>query len=168
MKLKLKVKYHDEKYKRLKEIEEGDWIDLRLQNLISVERWDEEKGEMVKTKNTSKDKIVKYKAGDTLFFGLGVSIELPKGHEAHVLPRSSTFAKTGFLLTNSMGIIDCSYCGDEDEWKTMVYCTRDGEINLGERYFQFRIVKNQPDLDIVEVEKLGNKNRGGYGITDNK
>ena len=167
--MNIKVKYFNEDYPKMEKIEQGDWIDLRVDN---IKEWESERYIL---SGTDKDKLaklpmvdssIKYKEGDILFLGLGVAMELPEGYEAHVLPRSSTFKKTGFILTNGMGIIDNKYCGDDDEWKAMVYCTRDGIINRHDKLFQFRIVENQPKLNFNEVEVLNNKNRGGFGSTD--
>ena len=84
-----------------------------------------------------------------------------------MVPRSSTFKKWGIVQTNSMGIIDCSYCGDGDVWRMPVLCLRkEGTvIKKGDRICQFRIMKNQPDIHLVEVEHLGNQDRGGFGST---
>lgn len=153
----IKIKYFSKDYPRLKKISQGDWIDLRVDRILG---YNEDKD------NDTHWKYCPYKEGDILFFGLGVAMQLPEGYEAHLLPRSSTFKKTGFLLTNGKGIIDNSYSGDEDEWKVMVYCTRDGEIKRFDRLFQFRIVKSQPSISFTEVKKLGSNNRGGYGSTD--
>ena len=96
---------------------------------------------------------------------LGVAMELPKGYEAHVVPRSSTFKNYGLLQVNSCGIIDGSYCGDEDMWRMPVYATRDTVVNLNDRICQFRIMQNQPQIVFQEVNALGNSNRGGFGST---
>lgn len=92
-------------------------------------------------------------------------MKLPEGYEAHVVPRSSTFKKWGIIQTNSMGIIDNSYCGDNDIWGLPVYATRDTRILRGDRVCQFRIVKKMPHLNIEEVEHLTDNNRGGFGST---
>ena len=96
---------------------------------------------------------------------LGVAIELPKGYEAIVLPRSSTFKKYGLIMTNSAGVIDESYNGDADWWGFPFYATRDIVIEQNTRIAQFRIFEHQPPLLFVEVKKLGNPNRGGFGST---
>nr|DAW09243.1 MAG TPA: dUTPase [Caudoviricetes sp.] len=140
-KKKVKIKYHDDEVSPIKNISVGDWIDL--------------------ASNTE----VKYKKGDTVVIDLGVAMELPHGFEAHLLPRSSTFQNTGLILTNSMGIIDNSYCGDNDYWCAKFYATRDGEIEKGQRLLQFRIVENQPTVLFSKVMHLGNADRGGYGST---
>ena len=123
------------------ELHKGDWIDL--------------------PSNTE----IEYKAGDTVVIDFGVAMELPKGFEAHLLPRSSTFQNTGLLLTNSMGIIDNSFCGDNDYWGAKFYAVRDGVITRGQRLCQFRLMENQPELTFTEVHHLGNEDRGGYGST---
>ena len=97
---------------------------------------------------------------------LGVAMELPKGYEALVAPRSSTFKKYGVLLANSIGVIDESYCGDNDEWKFLAYATRDVVIEEDERICQFRIIRHQPEIEFEEVFELGNTDRGGMGSTD--
>lgn len=143
----IKVKYHAD-IEPLEKIEQGDWIDLRCAEDVII--WE----------------------GDVQLISLGVSMKLPEGYEAHVLPRSSTFKKYGIIMTNSMGIIDNSYCGDEDVWRFPALCLKGKEygefytkINKGERIAQFRIVKKQPEIEFVEVEHLDGENRGGFGST---
>lgn len=122
----------------------GDWIDLRNNEDVSL------------------------KKGDFKLIDLGVAMELPDGYEAMVIPRSSTFLKYGLLQANSLGLIDNSYCGDNDFWAMPAYATRDIEIPKGTRICQFRIQKNQPDINFEFVDSLGNKNRGGFGSTGEK
>ena len=105
------------------------------------------------------------KAGEYKMFPLGVAMQLPKGYEAIVVPRSSTFKKYGIILVNSFGIIDESFCGDNDEWQYLAYAMRDTHIPKNERICQFRIVKHQPEIELIEVEELGNQDRGGIGST---
>lgn len=119
----------------------GDWIDLKA----------------------AKD--IGYVAGESFMIPLGVAIEMPKGYEAHLLPRSSTFKKHGIIMANSMGIIDNAYCGDADEWKLLAYATFPGVIEKGKRIAQFRIVESMPTVSIETVEHLPGKNRGGFGST---
>jgi dUTP pyrophosphatase len=96
---------------------------------------------------------------------LGVAMELPMGYEALVAPRSSTFNKYGIILVNSIGVIDESYHGDGDEWHFLAYAICDTYIPKNERICQFRIIEHQPDVEMVEVETLGNADRGGIGST---
>lgn len=122
-------------------IRQGDWIDLRAA------------------------KTVTFIEGQYGIIPLGIAVELPEGYEAHVVPRSSTFNKTGLIMANSFGVIDNSYSGDDDEWGFPFYATATGGVNKGQRIAQFRIVENQPDFELVKVESLGNANRGGFGST---
>ena len=108
---------------------------------------------------------IKYKQGDVLICSLGFATNLGKGYEAHLLPRSSTFAKKGLILTNSMGLIDSEYCGDNDEWIAVFYATRPGSIRVHDRLAQMTIQKSNPDVELEEVEELNNENRGGFGST---
>ena len=124
----------------------SDWIDLRC---------------------ASKEDII-MKAGEFKLIPLGVAMELPKGYEAHVVPRSSTFKNFGIIQTNSQGIIDNSYKGDNDFWFFPAYALRDTTIKFNDRICQFRIEKKQPDIKFEEVNILGNNNRGGYGSTGTK
>lgn len=138
----IKIRYFSDEIERLRYIGgKSDWIDLR-----AAER-------------------VELKAGDFRLIRLGVAMELPRGYEAHVVPRSSTFKTWGLLQTNSMGVIDGSYCGDNDEWRVPVYATRDTVVEVGDRICQFRIMKNQPEITFEEVAHLGGEDRGGFGTT---
>ena len=136
----IKVKYLGG-VEKIKQIAVGDWIDLRA----------------------AED--VRMKAGEYKMFPLGVAMQLPEGYEALVLPRSSTFKKYGVILVNSMGVIDESYCGDNDEWQFLAYALRDTVIPKNERICQFRIIEHQPKVELIEVESLGNADRGGIGST---
>lgn len=108
---------------------------------------------------------VTLKAGEFRLIPLGVAIALPEGWEAHIVPRSSTFKNYGILQTNSMGVVDCSYCGDNDQWRMPVYATRDVTIEKNARICQFRIMQNQPPLTFIRVEHLEGPDRGGFGST---
>lgn len=119
----------------------GDWIDLRCAEDVTM------------------------KAGEYRMIPLGVCMELPHGYEALVAPRSSTFKKYGIMPANSVGIIDESYKGDNDEWNFLAYAVRDTTINKNERICQFRIIEHQPLIMLKEVEVLGNTDRGGIGST---
>ena len=138
----IKIRYFSDEIERLRYIDgKSDWIDLRCAERTEL------------------------KAGDFALIPLGVAMELPECYEAHVVPRSSTFKTWGIIQTNSMGIIDHSYCGDNDQWRMPVYATRDTVIELGDRICQFRIVENQPKLEFLECEHLSGPDRGGFGST---
>ena len=119
----------------------SDWFDLRLGHEVALI------------------------AGVFRLVPLGVAIALPEGYEAHIVPRSSTFKNYGILQTNSMGVVDCSYCGDNDQWRMPVYATRDVTIEKNARICQFRIMQNQPPLRFTRVERLDGPDRGGFGST---
>lgn len=122
-------------------IEQGDWIDLRAAETILIVK------------------------GEFKYIPLGVAMQLPEGYEALVAPRSSLYKRRGIIMTNSIGIMDESYCGDGDQWRIPAYATRDTLIPKGERICQFRIVKHQPEIKFEIVDTLGNPDRGGYGST---
>jgi dUTP pyrophosphatase len=138
----IKIKYFSDEIERLDYIDgKSDWIDLRASEEVELA------------------------AGEFKLIPLGVAMQLPKGYEAHLVPRSSTFKTWGLLQTNSMGVVDCSYCGDNDMWRMPVYATRDTVIHVNDRIAQFRIMENQPKIVFTEVETLGNNDRGGFGST---
>lgn len=119
----------------------SDWIDLRAAESVTL------------------------KAGEFRLIPLGVAIALPAGYEAHIVPRSSTFKTYGILQTNSMGVVDNTYCGDGDQWRFPAYATRDVTVEKGARICQFRVMENQPPLEFVSVEHLDGPDRGGFGST---
>lgn len=138
----IKIKYFDSELNKLAYIDgKSDWIDLRASETAEL------------------------KKGEFRLIPLGVAMELPAGYEAHVVPRSSTFKNYGILQTNSCGVIDGSYCGDQDMWRMPVYATRDTVIHKGDRICQFRIMRNQPAIVFEEVDSLNNQDRGGFGTT---
>ena len=119
----IRIKYFSDEIERLRYIDgKSDWIDLRASERVEL------------------------KKGEYKLIPLGVAMQLPEGYEAHVVPRSSTFKTYGVIQTNSCGVIDGSYCGDEDIWKMPVYATRDTVIEKNDRICQFRIMKNQPKI----------------------
>lgn len=139
--MQIKVKYFSNKIDKIKQTENGDWIDLR-----SAEN-------------------VKLKAGEFKIIKLGVGMILPDGYEAHIVPRSSTYKNFKILQTNSCGIIDNSYSGEEDQWGMPIIAMEDTEISINDRICQFRIVEKMPKVDIVTVEHLNSVSRGGFGST---
>lgn len=139
----IKIKYHTDitPIKFIGGADKSNWIDLRAAETVEL------------------------KKGDLYYISLGVSMQLPEGYEAHVAPRSSTPKNFGIICANSFGIIDSSFCGDNDIWKFPCYAIRDTVIHKNDRICQFRIVKKQPDIEIVTVDKLNNPDRGGWGST---
>lgn len=137
-KLNIKVKYHAD-ITPLEKYQFGDWIDLR----------------------TAEDTMLK--KGDYKLISLGVSMQLPPGYEALIIPRSSTFKHWGILQTNHCGLIDNSYCGDDDIWMFPALATRDTFIPKNSRICQFKIQKKMKNVIFETVDTLNNVNRGGFG-----
>lgn len=138
----LHIKYFDPEMPKLEFIQnKSDWIDLRCAETIEL------------------------KAGESKLIPLGVAMKIMPGYEAHIAPRSSTFKNYGIWQTNSIGVIDNSYSGDNDMWRMPVCATRDVTINKYDRICQFRIVEKQPEFKFVEVEHLDEADRGGFGST---
>ena len=163
MKLKIKVKRINKSIPFSKVISKGDWIDLRAAETITLNA--PQAGTLKRRIVNGVERSYRNVVFDSKLIKLGVAIQLPKGFEAVVLSRSSTYKNFGVILGNSEGVIDQSYCGDNDEWKFPVLATRRATIPKGERICQFRIVANQPQLILSEVEHLHNADRGGFGST---
>jgi len=108
---------------------------------------------------------VELKAGEFKLIPLGIAMQLPEGYEAHIVPRSSTFKNFGIIQTNHCGIIDNSYCGDNDQWLFPAYALRDTVIKTNDRICQFRIMEIQPEITFEEISVLSGPNRGGFGST---
>ena len=147
--LTMRIKYFDNATK-LKKITKGNWIDVYA----------------------NKDMFVK--EGDRAMIPLGFALELPNGWEGHLAPRSSTFKTWGIIQTNSVGVVDDTYIGDNDQWHMPVYCLQgkdsvDGQlgtiIRKGDKIGQFRIMEVMPQIEFEEVDSFGNADRGGFGST---
>ena len=139
--IEIEIKYFDKGIKKLEKINQGDWYDLRSAETVQLNQ------------------------GDYHLLKLGVGMKLPKGFEAHVVPRSSTFKNFGVLQTNHIGVIDNTYCGDNDQWHFPCLAMRNTIIQKNDRICQFRIVANQPPIEFIEVESLEAESRGGIGST---
>lgn len=119
----------------------GDWIDLF----------------------TAED--TELKAFDFKLIPLGVAMKLPEGYEANVVPRSSTYKKWNVIQANSFGVIDNAYCGNDDQWMFPAIALKDTFIPKHTRICQFKIMKNQANIQFNIVHELEDKNRGGFGST---
>lgn len=138
----IRIKYLSDNIEKLRYIDgKSDWVDLRCAQRIEL------------------------KAGEFRLIPLGVAMELPRGFEAHIVPRSSTFKNFGVIQTNHCGIVDESYCGNDDQWFFPALAMRDTVIEVNDRICQFRIFAHQPVLDFEETADLGNAARGGIGST---
>lgn len=142
MKETIQIKYHTDRIEKLRYIDgKSDWIDLRA----------------------AKDYDLK--KGDFCLIDLGISVKLPEGYEMITAPRSSTFKNYGLIQSNGIGIVDESYCGDDDVLMMPVFATRDVHVSVNDRLCQFRILRHQPEIIFEEKEHLGDKTRGGFGST---
>ena len=138
----IKIKYFTDKIDKLEYIDgKSDWIDLSASEEVTL------------------------KKGEFKLIPLGVAMELPKGYEAHIVPRSSTYKNFGLIQANHCGIVDGSYCGDNDMWRMPVIAMRDTTIHVNDRICQFRIMKNQPRICFEQVDHLEGADRGGFGST---
>ncbi len=139
---KLKIKYHVKELEKLRYIDgKSDWIDLRVAENVSM------------------------KQGEYRLISMGISVEIPKGYEMLIVPRSSAYKNFGILQTNAMGVVDESFCGDNDIIHMPILAMRDTEIHINDRIGQFRLMPHQPEVYFIEVDHLDNEDRGGFGTT---
>lgn len=143
--MKLRIKYLQDAT-RMNKITKGNWIDVYAYEDTFVPE------------------------GERAMINLGFALELPKGWEGHLAPRSSTFKTWGVIQTNSVGVVDDTYIGDNDIWHMPVYCLQAKDengtwIKTGDKIGQFRIMEVMPEIEFEEVESFGNQDRGGFGTT---
>lgn len=150
--MEIRIKYFEGAV-RLKKIAKGNWIDVYA----------------------NKDMFIK--EGERAMIPLGFALELPKGYEAHLAPRSSTFKTWGIIQTNSVGVVDDTYIGDNDQWHMPVFCLQGKDLNedikgtfikRGDKIGQFRTMEVMGDIELLEVDSFGNEDRGGFGTTGKK
>ena len=170
--MKIRIKYFDEA-KKLEKISKGNWIDVYANKDVFVPE------------------------GERAMIPLGFALELPQGWEGHLAPRSSTFKTWGVIQTNSVGVVDDTYIGDNDQWHMPVYCLQGKDTNIievydesitdlsgnkykikkeikgtwihkGDKIGQFRIMEVMPEIEFEEVDVFNNKDRGGFGSTGTK
>lgn len=138
----IKIKYFTEDIDKLRYVDgKSDWIDLRAAETVEM------------------------KKGEFKLIPLGVAMVLPKGYEAHIVPRSSTFKNFGIIQTNHMGVVDESYCGPNDQWFFPALAMRDTRISKNDRICQFRIMEHQPSIEFITNTLEDNIDRGGHGST---
>lgn len=93
----------------------------------------------------------------------GLFMELPRGYEAQVRPRSGLAAKHGLTVLNSPGTIDADYRGEVK----VILVNLSNEpftINDGERVAQLVIARHE-QIVWNETEELGltERGEGGFG-----
>lgn len=150
----------------------GDWIDLKAAKDIEIRA--------AQAGTQYQQNGLKYRNVNipVIYIPLGVAMELPKGFEAIVVPRSSTPKKKGLFIPNGQGVIDLSYQGNNDEWHFISSPLTNTDIKKGNKICQFRIQLSQKatfcqklkwlfssGIELVKVDNLSNNNRGGMGTT---
>ena len=153
-------------------IDKGEWIDLKSAKTVKLGAPHATTLSGNRTKRTVEFSPV--------LLPLGIGMRLPKGYEAVLLPRSSTFKYYGSIVSNSQGVIDSTYCGPEDEWKLPLLPILEGEVKEGEKICQFRIQLSQKATIWQKIKWLFNnkikfefvseysnevESRGGFGTT---
>jgi len=176
MKLKIKIKrFKNENGEPIinfpKVIKKGDWVDLfaAKECILNAPQAGTLKGKEVKHRDV---------VSEVTYIPLGVAMKLPDGFEAIVAPRSSAAKKMGIMCANSIGIIDNSYKGNNDQWMLPVVTLRKTSIALNTRLCQFRIQLSQKatmwqkikwfftsGIKLIEVDNLEDNSRGGFGST---
>lgn len=139
--MKIIIKYHNKNIPKIQKIAVGEWIDLRAAETVEMKR------------------------GDFKIISLGISMKLEDGYEAILAPRSSTFKKYRIIQTNSIGVIDNSYCGENDVWGFPALAMEDTVIKEGDRICQFRVIQSMPPIEFIEVDHMTDESRGGFGST---
>ena len=150
----------------------GDWIDCFTSWEVNI------KGPIANTLNGKRTSRNVEFANELI--PLGFAMQLPKGFEAVVNPRSSTYNKTGVILANHQGVIDNTYNSDKDQWWFNAIALRNTVIPKYTKICQFRIQLSQfanfwqklrwlfwnGKIKFVEVDSLGNESRGS-SMTNN-
>lgn len=142
--MNIEIKYFSKEITPIKAIENGDLIDLRAAEDIYLRK------------------------GEYYQIPLGIGMKLPKGYEAHVYPRSSTYKNYHVIQANGVSIIDNSYSGDNDQWFYPIIALEDTHIPLDARICQFRIFRNMEKIVPITVTSLDDNDRGGFGSTGTK
>lgn len=176
MKLKILVKrFKNENGEPLvslpKVIKKGEWVDLYASQecVLNAPQAGTLKGSDVKHRDV---------ISDVTYIPLGVAMKLPDGYEAILASRSSAAKKMGVMLAGGIGVIDNSYCGDNDQWMYPAITLRKTSISKNTRLCQFRIQLSQKatvkqkikwlltsGIEFVEVDSLGSEDRCGFGST---
>lgn len=175
MKLKIKV-LRTGNISMPKVIKKGDWVDLQSAEQVTMNA--PQAGTLKKHTVNGETESHRDVSFDFKLISLGVAMELPKGFEAIMKPRSSTYKNFGIIQSNHAATIDNDYRGSNDIWKFPAIAFKDTEIYIGDRICQFRIQLSQnatvwqklkwllsSGIKFVEVNHLYHENRGGIGST---
>lgn len=169
--MKIKVKRINNSVSLPKVVKKGDWVDLFASEEIVLN---------APQAGTLKGREEKHRdvTSEVTYIPLGVAMQLPAGFEAIMAARSSAPKKLGIMQANGIGVIDNSYCSDEDEWMFPAITLRKTSIAKNTRICQFRIQLSQKatawqkikwilssGIEFVEVDSLNNETRGGLGST---
>lgn len=105
-------------------------------------------------------------AGARATVGTGVSIALPDGYVAFVVPRSGLASKRGITIVNSPGTVDAGYRGEIRVTLLNTDADADFAIEVGDRIAQL-IVMPVSRAQFIPVQTLPGSHRGeaGFGST---
>ncbi len=146
-KLKIKVKRISEKF-----------------NDIALPKYETEDSSGMDIRAAVEDEVV-IPPGEFLLIPTNLSVEIPKGYEIQVRPRSGLAAKHGIGVLNSPGTIDADYRG---EIKIILFNfgKENFVIKRGERIAQLVVGKvYQANLELSESLAPTSRNKGGFGHT---
>ena len=104
--------------------------------------------------------------GERALVGTGVSIALPDGYAAFIVPRSGLAAKHGITIVNSPGTVDAGYRGEIKVALLNTDPTAPFKIEIGDRIAQI-IIMPVTRATFVPVDRLPGSQRGhgGFGST---
>ena len=107
-------------------------------------------------------------AGKVSCIPTGVFLEIPRGYEAQVRPRSGLALKNGIGCLNSPGTIDAGYRGEVGVI-LFNFGKEDFAIRKGDRIAQM-VFASLPETVLMEAENLSSTDRGsgGFGSTGKK
>ncbi len=96
-----------------------------------------------------------------------VIIQCPENLALLILPRSSTYRKTGLMFPHSIGLIDRDYCGRKDEIMIQVlnFSEETVLVKKGDRIAQGLFIKTEK-IEFEDTAKPTQDSRGGFGSTD--
>jgi dUTP pyrophosphatase len=103
--------------------------------------------------------------GETVLISTGLSMEIPRGYEVQVRPRSGLSAKTKVRVCNSPGTVDADYRGE-----VKIIMENNGTlpftVNVGDRVAQGVVTAvYQPEFEVVEALETTERGEGGFGST---